>query len=223
MADGVSALDEVSSQVFDIALVDINLPDINGLELSQQLRKLVNHQHREMPIVAVSAQVLKEQVEGYLAAGFDGFIPKPVQMKKLQPMLAKVMGGISSPQAISTEPVKPAELSDANEEPLLIDPSVLQQDMLYLGEEKVARLISLFQEDSVTTMSDILATTDHSEQAALIHKLKGSAASLGLIRLQTSCAALEQQAKTEQLSLSLRQQLELLLQQSTKALENSVF
>jgi len=214
--DGVSALDEVTSQVFDIALVDINLPDINGVELSGQLRKLAAHQNRELPIVAVSAQVLKEEVEGYLAAGFDGFIAKPVQMKKLRPMLAKVIKGYSEaglglPEAdqtgagkIGSEQADNAESENTGE---WFDRRVLEQDMEYLGREKVQQLIELFTQDSVLTMSSISAASDAVEQARLLHKLKGSAASVGLTRLHQLCSEMELQANSSLLSLVQVQQL----------------
>lgn len=185
--DGVSALDEVTNQTFDIALVDINLPDINGVELSQQLRKLAACQGHKLPTIAVSAQVFKEEMASYLEAGFDGVIAKPVQMKTLRPMLARVVGSERWPEPmLAGEPQ--AENSDEE-----FDPRVLEQDLEYLGREKVQQLKMLFIASSAATVAEIIKADESAVQASQLHKLKGAAAGVGLIRLYQCCRKLEEQ------------------------------
>ncbi len=185
--DGVSALDEASNQRFDIALVDINLPDINGVELSSQLRKLAACQGHKLPTIAVSAQVFKEEVARYLDAGFDGVIAKPVQMKTLRPMLAQVLGDERRPA-----PVRAGE-STADNGGDEFDPHVLEQDLEYLGIEKVQQLKRLFIEGSAAMVVDITKADAGAVQARQLHKLKGAAAGVGLTRLYRYCSTLEEQ------------------------------
>ena len=93
-----------TEQAFDIALVDINLPDCDGVELIQQLKSsydtqrvqtlYANTQHVP-PMVAVSAHVFNEEVEGYLSSGFDGFLPKPLEKEALSQLIVTQLDGKS--------------------------------------------------------------------------------------------------------------------------------
>ncbi|MEZ8231401.1 TMAO reductase system sensor histidine kinase/response regulator TorS [Vibrio splendidus] len=91
-----------SEQEFDIALVDINLPDCDGVELIQQLKDDAlqhEHEHEENvtrkvpPMIAVSAHVFNEEVESYLSSGFDGFLPKPLEKEALSQLIVAQLDG----------------------------------------------------------------------------------------------------------------------------------
>ncbi|MFA0161345.1 TMAO reductase system sensor histidine kinase/response regulator TorS [Vibrio splendidus] len=91
-----------SEQEFDIALVDINLPDCDGVELIQQLKDdALQHEHEENvtrkvpPMIAVSAHVFNEEVESYLSSGFDGFLPKPLEKEALSQLIVAQLDGKS--------------------------------------------------------------------------------------------------------------------------------
>ncbi|PMH03538.1 TMAO reductase system sensor histidine kinase/response regulator TorS [Vibrio lentus] len=87
-----------SEQTFDIALVDINLPDCDGVELIQQLKEIVVisadvPEQYAPPMIAVSAHVFNEEVESYLASGFDGFLPKPLEKEALAQLIVNQLDG----------------------------------------------------------------------------------------------------------------------------------
>ncbi|MCF7502972.1 TMAO reductase system sensor histidine kinase/response regulator TorS [Vibrio sp. L3-7] len=87
-----------ATQAFDIALVDINLPDCDGVELIQQLKEIVVissdvPEQYTPPMVAVSAHVFNEEVENYLASGFDGFLPKPLEKEALAQLIVTQLDG----------------------------------------------------------------------------------------------------------------------------------
>ncbi|MEZ9764008.1 TMAO reductase system sensor histidine kinase/response regulator TorS [Vibrio splendidus] len=87
-----------SEQEFDIALVDINLPDCDGVELIQQLKDdVLQHEQDEIrkvpPMIAVSAHVFNEEVESYLSSGFDGFLPKPLEKEALSQLIVAQLDG----------------------------------------------------------------------------------------------------------------------------------
>ncbi|OQQ05664.1 TMAO reductase system sensor histidine kinase/response regulator TorS [Vibrio splendidus] len=89
-----------SEQEFDIALVDINLPDCDGVELIQQLKDdALQHKSEEdvirkvPPMIAVSAHVFNEEVESYLSSGFDGFLPKPLEKEALSELIVEQLDG----------------------------------------------------------------------------------------------------------------------------------
>ncbi|MEZ8607697.1 TMAO reductase system sensor histidine kinase/response regulator TorS [Vibrio sp. 10N.239.311.G01] len=89
-----------SEQEFDIALVDINLPDCDGVELIQQLKDdALQHKSEEdvirkvPPMIAVSAHVFNEEVESCLSSGFDGFLPKPLEKEALSELIVEQLDG----------------------------------------------------------------------------------------------------------------------------------
>ncbi|WP_394241612.1 TMAO reductase system sensor histidine kinase/response regulator TorS [Vibrio astriarenae] len=173
---------------FDLALFDINLPDGTGVELLEWAKE---QELKTMPILAVSAHVFEEEVTEYLAAGFDGFVGKPIEKQKLHNAIASVMGEevfVTSKPAIS----KPESTAVADTSSKL-DIETLARDYEVLGKAKVQQLIELFTSTSQETLHemDALADGKDRETASLAHRLKGSAASLGLTRLVQLCLAIE--------------------------------
>ncbi|MDO6498495.1 TMAO reductase system sensor histidine kinase/response regulator TorS [Photobacterium sanguinicancri] len=106
--DGKQAETIYHQQQFDLVFLDINLPDTDGVTLLARMRHIEasnkEAQHgsdtlvtgitsKVTPMVAFSAHVFREEVEGYLAAGFAGFLPKPIVEKELREILHQVLPG----------------------------------------------------------------------------------------------------------------------------------
>jgi two-component system sensor histidine kinase TorS len=205
--DGASALKSMHNKQFDLALLDINLPDIDGVTLSQQLKAIAQEKQIAFKTIAVSAHVFNEDITKFIESGFDGFVSKPVQMKKLKPSIAKVMFNVegiivdenstivSSKEKItetvlfeeeSDERCHLAQLEDSLAGFHLFDEEIPNQDIEYLGIEKVKQLSQLFclQIDSeYNELSNLSAA----EQQAKLHKFKGAAIGLGLVKLYQLC------------------------------------
>jgi len=79
--DGKSALDILKDKIPDLILLDINLPKMNGFELHKKIRE--DSRFDNVKIVAVSASAMKEDEERIRRAGFDDFVPKPIDIKGL--------------------------------------------------------------------------------------------------------------------------------------------
>jgi two-component system cell cycle response regulator DivK len=80
-ADGNSGLQKASESPPDLILMDINLPEIDGYEVTARLKQLPNM--TGVPIIAVTANVMKGDREKTLAAGCDGYIQKPIDIDLL--------------------------------------------------------------------------------------------------------------------------------------------
>ena len=89
--NGRIALDLFASapDKYDIILMDINMPEMNGVEATRQIRALDVPEGAAVPIVAMSANVLMSEVETYLEAGMTDHIGKPVDLDKLLSKLYK--------------------------------------------------------------------------------------------------------------------------------------
>jgi CheY-like chemotaxis protein len=73
---------------FDLLLLDIQLPDLDGFEVAAQVRGRERGTGRHLPIVALTAQALKGDCERCLEAGMDGYLTKPIQAAALREVLA---------------------------------------------------------------------------------------------------------------------------------------
>jgi len=82
--DGAACVEAWKRGSHDIVLMDIHMPVMDGVEAARAIRALeIAHGRRRTPIVAVTANALAHQVEGYLAAGMDGHVAKPIEITKL--------------------------------------------------------------------------------------------------------------------------------------------
>jgi two-component system sensor histidine kinase TorS len=180
---------------FDIALVDINLPDCSGIELLKALRDIEDQKaiSEKTPMIAVSAHVFNEEVESYLEAGFDGYLPKPVDREDLRDTIQQHLANkVTTYLASETQPSQ-TELKSL-EESLVIDDKVLREDLSILGHDRVSKIVDAFIESSQQVIEELeraAQTDDDHEVKALAHKLKGSAAALGLTQLFEICLAIE--------------------------------
>ncbi|MDA0153505.1 TMAO reductase system sensor histidine kinase/response regulator TorS [Vibrio sp. Makdt] len=189
-----------SEQVFDIALVDINLPDCDGVELIQQLKEIEvqasaldclpeSTTQYTPPMVAVSAHVFNEEVESYLASGFDGFLPKPLEKEALARLIMTQLDGktLLLPQPdpndstcqrnqdgfcekrIESDLIVESKVkqSDQEESPvtisdstLIIDSKVIEGDLSILGLDKMKQIVGLFEQSSLETLKEMADAND---------------------------------------------------------------
>jgi PAS domain S-box-containing protein len=80
-ADGEEGVKEFSNGIFDVVLMDIQMPIMDGIEATKQIRKL--DRGREIPIIAVTANAIKGNREKYLSYGMDGYVSKPLNATDL--------------------------------------------------------------------------------------------------------------------------------------------
>jgi CheY-like chemotaxis protein len=90
--NGREALHCVSSRIFDLVLMDVQMPEMDGLEATAQIRRQERGTDRHLPIVALTAHALNGDRERCLEAGMDGYVPKPVQGQVLFQVMAEALG-----------------------------------------------------------------------------------------------------------------------------------
>jgi signal transduction histidine kinase/ActR/RegA family two-component response regulator len=94
---GREAVERYRAARFDVVLMDVQMPEMDGLEATRQIRELESGLGRSAPIVALSAHTMKQEAERCLQAGMDGFLGKPFQHSELRAVLQQFAGrrGIS--------------------------------------------------------------------------------------------------------------------------------
>lgn len=88
--DGLAGMDFVQSETPDLVLMDINLPELDGYEVTKRLKQ--SPAMAEVPVIAMTANVMKGDREKTIAAGCDGYIPKPIDIDALPGQIARFLG-----------------------------------------------------------------------------------------------------------------------------------
>ncbi len=84
--DGIDAIKKARSKQFDLILMDIQMPDMDGVEAMDTLK---SHENFDVPIIALTANAMAGDREKYIECGFDDYLPKPVTLKTLETVLGK--------------------------------------------------------------------------------------------------------------------------------------
>jgi CheY-like chemotaxis protein len=97
--NGKRALEALDKAVYDIILMDIQMPEMNGIEATRIITEI--HGHKRPVIVALTAEALEGDETRILGLGFDGYLSKPLQPQKLQQVLEAVVPLESGPLAVA--------------------------------------------------------------------------------------------------------------------------
>ncbi|MHC8390787.1 ATP-binding protein [Pseudomonas sp. MDT2-39-1] len=177
--DGEQALTQCAGQAFDLILLDVHLPGISGVELCTLIRR-TDGPNRHCRIFALTASVQPALVRGYLDAGMDGILAKPLKLDNLRQALA------------GNSPTLAQQPDDET-----MDWPLLDTHRALLGEQKLQGLLTVLR-DSISqhreALTEAIEADDCTEVAHLAHRLAGSSDSLGFRALANVLRALEQAA-----------------------------
>jgi CheY-like chemotaxis protein len=100
VATGRAAVEAWSNDTFDVILMDIQMPDLDGIAATRAIRAAEAETGRpRIPIIALSANAMTHQVKEYLSAGMDRHVAKPIELAKLHSALLGVLGGDDEAEA----------------------------------------------------------------------------------------------------------------------------
>lgn len=195
VATGEQAVAEAARQSFDVVLMDISLPGIDGLEATQRIRRLSDPDRSQVPIVAMSAHVFQNEIAQHLDAGMDAFVGKPISPERLADVLRDLLLHGRRGMVLAT-----AEAPETGDASLVMDRQILRDDFAMLGRARAHRMVEAFCQTTprrAAELTEAVGRCDWSAIGALSHSLKGSAASLGLGALEAAAQRLELAARRE--------------------------
>jgi signal transduction histidine kinase/CheY-like chemotaxis protein len=100
VADGRQAVDAWRTGGYDLILMDIQMPVLDGIDAAREIRAIEDEEkRRRTPIVALTANALTYQVEEYMAAGMDGHVAKPIEIAKLYEAISMTLTAVATGQA----------------------------------------------------------------------------------------------------------------------------
>jgi CheY-like chemotaxis protein len=97
--NGREALDALEKEKFDLVFMDVQMPELDGLEATAIIREREKSSGRHQPIIALTAHAMKGDREKCLAAGMDGYLTKPIRPQDLEEILEEYVARLSAAAA----------------------------------------------------------------------------------------------------------------------------
>ena len=191
-ANGREAVEAQQQGDFDILFMDIQMPQMDGLEATSAIRALPSPKG-DIPIIAMTANAMKGDEEKCLRAGMNDYLAKPILMDRLRDRIEHWFGSHFEPDGSA------AGSNNERQEPVTmdIDEAIQKQLLEQLGETMFNDILTVFGSDTEERLA-MIQTALESRTADTIakqaHSVKGSAASLGLNTMMQRAAALEAEA-----------------------------
>jgi CheY-like chemotaxis protein len=202
VANGLEVLEAFQRQHYDVILMDVHMPEMDGLQATRAIQEGWSQEQRPR-IIAMTANAMQGDRQECLAAGMDDYLTKPIQVQALQEALERAGWWAKRrtlpPQSVENagEEVPPAHLGLQEESMPALDPTVLAELRQFQGEGEldiVQELAEAFQFETPPLLQALqqAIVEDQPEQLKrAAHNLKGSSNNLGARTMAELSAALE--------------------------------
>jgi len=182
--NGLEVLQALERQPYDLILMDIEMPEMDGVEATRRIIATWP-EGRRPKIIAVTANAMEGDRERFIAAGMSDYVSKPIRVEALVRALRACLGG--GPQ--TTEEPMPAPEGE-------LDPRALEQLLDVIGGDRAAfrDLVQSFLDDGpglVSRLAEAVAANDADALRRAAHTLKGSASDFGAVALAALCREIE--------------------------------
>ncbi len=203
--NGLEAIEAIKRQEYDIVLMDVQMPEMDGVEATRHIRQELPPE-KQPYIIAMTAHALKGDRERYLAEGMNDYVSKPVRIKELEEALrdaAKNKRGKKGVNNHMSNGHSPKSKTSSPEEII----ATMKENMRAIlgddGEDMLVELAPMFLEDAPPLLAEIRAavqTQDSNRLKTAAHTLKGSSANMGISHFSSLCRDLEMMGKANDLS-----------------------
>jgi len=194
-ANGALALEAIQHESYDLVLMDMHMPVLDGLETTRRIRAAEQLQGggRRMPVIAMTANVMRDAIDACREAGMDDFLPKPFKQEEIVNMLSRWLpppppGWTESPKLAHDDPPHAPAALDAP-----IDPAIYHA-LADTMDGEMAELVAAFIASTEDLLSQLAAAESDRDLATLkihAHSIKSSSAVVGARRLSELARALE--------------------------------
>jgi len=196
--NGHKAVDAVRRREYDVVLMDIQMPELDGIQATKQIRALPPPACNAY-IVAMTANAMNGAREEYVAAGMNDYVSKPIDGRGLLAKLAELPARTpaAGEPAIVADP--PSPVPSGPDDCETVDEQKLNELTQYLPVSGVIDLVTLFTAEShghTVRIKNYLAEQDHKSIAGEAHILVSTAGNIGAMRLSATARTLEHACKS---------------------------
>lgn len=183
--DGQQAVDQVREGRFDVVLMDVQMPVMDGVEATRRIRRL-GAGHATVPILGLTANVMAHERESYLAAGMDACLTKPIAWPELWAALSS-HGRVPAPALIDAA---------GSDDAALVDMAVVENLRKLAPSDALAGMLASSLKTAEQCCAVLAGVDAHGSFVAQAHKLKGTAGTFGMPKLSALAARIETSART---------------------------
>lgn len=181
--NGLEGVESVHQNDFDLVLMDISMPVMDGVDATKAIKKLPSPAC-DVPIVATTAHALTSEIESFLAAGMSESLVKPLSRKKLRDMIDRVVVGVT-----------PADTpKNTTPELDLVDEKLIDELEEDLGQDVLLPAFAQLKTDVAIFFEDV--TEESAELKSRLHRLGGAAGIFGATRFHQMIKSLEEDVST---------------------------
>ncbi len=198
---GLEALEKFETRHYDLVLMDIQMPGMNGLDATARIRAHADARRAATPILALTANAFKADAEKYLAAGMNDALAKPFAEAELVTKMAALLGAapsigpVAAAPAPTTAPTIPTDRADPGPGPeTAVFDLALLRETAHGSQPFMTRILASFHANTPVHLNDLWAavgTADVPAAAALAHKLRPSLSLVGAAALAPLLATIE--------------------------------
>lgn len=196
VGDGLAVLEAIRRDRFNVILMDIQMPDLDGLETTTRIRQQEKSTGGHIPIVAVTAHATQRDKDLCLQTGMDAYVSKPICREDLLQILCGIAGKAAASSVNEAIPATADRTAGGAESPPFDKDKVLQR---FGGDEGLLKEISaLFLETCPQLLADTKVALDHGDYETLAraaHTLKGSLGNFAADQAFRTALNLESAAK----------------------------
>ena len=194
--NGQEALERIpgsGARPFDLVLMDMQMPVMGGIECTHVIRATEAGSGRtRLPIIAMTANAMQGDRDRCLAAGMDGYVPKPVNVALLQHSIGEVVAASDAARRSIMAPARASVLTPATNSGI-ID---LRQALARMADDAdlLAEVLAIFREETPRTLGEIAAALDAGDCDRVFrtaHSLKGAAGNISAAPVQAAARTVE--------------------------------